>query len=84
LVSFACSDQKKKKWRYTLGYSERAAIRREKCDIFDEGKNGEAIRESRCLEMAVQTCPLLGNSFVTQQWNNWEAVFLTRSMLIAT
>jgi hypothetical protein len=35
--------------------------------IFSQGKNCEASRDNRCLETALQTCVLLGNSFVTRR-----------------
>jgi hypothetical protein len=45
------------------------------CGIFIQGKNCEASRESCCLGMAQQTCPLAGNRFVTRSnGSNWEVV----------
>jgi hypothetical protein len=50
------------------------------CGIFAQGKNCEASRDSRCQGMALQTCLLLSNSFITQRWSNWEAAFSMQSL----
>jgi hypothetical protein len=48
LGSFAHTDRKKKKWRYTLGYSGRTALRRNQCGVSVENQNCEASRDSHC------------------------------------
>jgi hypothetical protein len=48
LGSFACTNQKKKKWWYALGFLGPAASRREQCGISAENRNCKASTDDRC------------------------------------